>query len=94
MYGNLAMVIVAMIWMYFCLLFFLYGGYLNKYFKPVNIVLVYPKKKRAEMQVTNDDEQESALFGSSLRKPLGHENDDERNEEVREVLNQEQDYLE
>lgn len=94
MYGNLAMVIVAMIWMYFCFLFFLYGGYLNKYFKPVNIVLVYPKKKRAEMQGNIDEHQESALFGSSLRKPLGHENDDERNEEVREEIDKEQDYLE
>jgi membrane protein len=94
MYGNLAMVVVAMIWMYFCFLFFLYGGYLNKYFKPVNIVLVYPKKKRAEMQGIIDDNQESALFGSSLRKPLGHENDDVRNEEVREEIDKEQDYLE
>jgi hypothetical protein len=88
------MVVVAMIWMYFCFLFFLYGGYLNKYFKPVNIVLVYPKKKRAEMQGIIDDNQESALFGSSLRKPLGHENDDVRNEEVREEIDKEQDYLE
>ncbi|MCR4617190.1 MAG: YihY/virulence factor BrkB family protein [Lachnospiraceae bacterium] len=95
MYGNLAIVIVAMIWIYFCLLFFLYGAYLNRYFKPVNIVLVYPKKKRDMMSgATAETEEESALFGKSLRKPLGHENDDKRDEEMREDIVNKQDYLE
>ncbi|MBQ8137970.1 MAG: YihY/virulence factor BrkB family protein [Lachnospiraceae bacterium] len=93
MYGNLAMVIVAMIWMYFCLLFFLYGAYLNRYFKPVNIVLVYPKKHREILNAKSPKDEESALFGKSLRKPLGHENDDKRSEEINEEIRDVQDYL-
>ena len=94
MYGNLAMVIVAMIWMYFCLLFFLYGAYLNRYFKPINIVLVYPKKHREILNAKSPEGEESALFGKSLRKPLGHENDDKRGEEINEEIRDVQDYLE
>ena len=94
MYGNLAMVIVAMIWMYFCLLFFLYGAYLNRYFKPINIVLVYPKKHREIANAKSPEDEESALFGKSLRKPLGHENDDKRSEEINEEIRDVQDYLE
>ncbi len=94
MYGNLAMVIVAMIWMYFCLLFFLYGAYLNRYFKPINIVLVYPKKHREIVNAKSPEDEESALFGKSLRKPLGHENDDKRSEEINEEIRDVQDYLE
>lgn len=46
MYGNLAMFIVAMIWMYFCMLFLLYGACINRYFKPLNMKIVYPIKSR------------------------------------------------
>ena len=88
MYGNLAIVVVAMVWIYFCLLFFMYGAYLNRYFKPVNIVLVYPKKRRnmiynemygsGESENTDDD---LIPFGESVRKPIGRENvDNEDNE--------------
>ena len=85
MYGNFAIVIIAMLWIYFCLLFFLYGAYLNRYFKPINIVLVYPKKARTRMlgnPVENEKSgersepySELSIFGESVRKPLGHEND-------------------
>lgn len=57
MYGNLAMVIVAMIWIYFCLLFFMYGAYLNKYFKPINVVLLYPSSSRHAKEIVKEEKQ-------------------------------------
>lgn len=94
MYGNFAIVIVAMFWIYFCLLFFLYGAYLNKYFKPINIVLVYPKKRRDRMFADNSEEEKNGKFGESVRKPLGHENDEAHAQQMQEEIDTTQDYLE
>ena len=44
-YGSLSIVIIIMIWMYFCMYIILIGAYLNRYFRPVNRVL-FGKKKR------------------------------------------------
>lgn len=39
-YGSLALIIIVMIWMYFCMYIIMIGAYLNRYFRPVNRVLV------------------------------------------------------
>lgn len=44
-YGSLSIVIIIMIWMYFCMYIILIGAYLNRYFRPVNRVLLGKKKK-------------------------------------------------
>lgn len=38
-YGSLSLIIIAMIWMYFCMYIILVGAYLNCFFNPVNKVL-------------------------------------------------------
>lgn len=38
-YGGLSLIIIAMIWMYFCMYIILVGAYLNCFFNPVNKVL-------------------------------------------------------
>lgn len=42
-YGSLSIVIIVMIWMYFCMYIIMIGAYLNKYFQPVNRVLTGKK---------------------------------------------------
>ncbi|MCM1569329.1 MAG: YihY/virulence factor BrkB family protein [Roseburia sp.] len=39
-YGSLSIIILVMLWMYFCMYIILVGAYLNNYFKPVNQVFV------------------------------------------------------
>ncbi len=39
-YGSLSIIIIVMIWMYFCMYIIMIGAYLNRYFQPVNKVLV------------------------------------------------------
>lgn len=39
-YGSLSIIVVIMIWMYFCIYIIMIGAYLNRYFRPVNRVLV------------------------------------------------------
>ena len=92
MYGNFAVVIVAMLWIYFCLLFFLYGAYLNRYFKPVNIVLVYPKKHRDMLNAGESGKENK--FGESVRKPLGRENEEAHAQDMQDEIDTTQDYLE
>ena len=96
MYGNFAIVVIAMFWLYFCLLFFLYGAYLNKYFKPINVVLVYPKKHRDRMNAYESGFSGGSgrKFGESVRKPLGKENEDAHIAQEQEEIDSEQDYLE
>ena len=38
-YGSLAIIIIILLWMYFCMYIIMVGAYLNRYFKPVNQVL-------------------------------------------------------
>ncbi len=39
-YGSLSIIIIALLWMYFCMYIIMIGAYLNRYFRPVNRVLV------------------------------------------------------
>ncbi len=39
-YGSLSLIIIVLIWMYFCMYIIMIGAYLNKYFQPVNQALV------------------------------------------------------
>ena len=45
-YGSLAIITIVLLWMYFCMYIIMIGAYLNKYFRPVNIVLTKRRKKR------------------------------------------------
>lgn len=38
-YGSLAIVIIILLWMYFCMYIIMIGAYMNRYFRPVNRVL-------------------------------------------------------
>ena len=44
-YGSLSIIIIVLIWMYFCMYIVMIGAYLNRYFSPVNKVLVNSRKK-------------------------------------------------
>ena len=46
-YGSLSIIIV-LLWMYFCMYIIMIGAYLNRYFNPVNKVLVKNRKKERE----------------------------------------------
>lgn len=39
-YGSLSLIIIVLIWMYFCMYIIMIGAYLNRYFEPVNVALV------------------------------------------------------
>ncbi len=39
-YGSLSIIIIVMVWMYFCMYIILIGAYLNRYFRPINVVLL------------------------------------------------------
>ncbi len=39
-YGSLSIIVIVMLWMYFCMYIMMIGAYLNQYFSPVNKVLV------------------------------------------------------
>lgn len=39
-YGSLSIVVIVLIWLYFCMYIIMIGAYLNRYFRPVNQVLV------------------------------------------------------
>lgn len=47
-YGSLSLIIIAMIWMYFCMYIILVGAYLNCFFYPVNKVLVDRRGRQPE----------------------------------------------
>lgn len=38
-YGSLAIIIIILLWMYFCMYIIMVGAYINRYFRPVNQVL-------------------------------------------------------
>ncbi len=44
-YGSLAIIIIVLLWMYFCMYIIVLGAYLNRYFRPVNIVLTKRRRK-------------------------------------------------
>ncbi len=43
-YGSLSIIVIVMIWMYFCMYIIMVGAYLNRYFQPVNRVLAGTKE--------------------------------------------------
>jgi membrane protein len=45
-YGSLSIIVIIMLWLYFCMYIMLIGAYLNRYFRPVNRVLVNLKIKK------------------------------------------------
>ncbi len=47
-YGSLSLIIIFMIWMYFCMYIILIGAYLNCFFNPVNKVLVDRRGRQLE----------------------------------------------
>jgi len=44
-YGSLAMIILLMLWMYFCMYILMVGAYINRYFQPMNKEIFTKKKK-------------------------------------------------
>ena len=44
-YGSISMIVIAMLWTYFCMYLLLVGAYINRFFHPVNLVLVYPRRR-------------------------------------------------
>lgn len=42
-YGSLSIIIIILLWMYFCMYIIMIGAYLNRYFEPINRVLVNRK---------------------------------------------------
>ena len=47
-YGSLSLIIIAMIWMYFCMYIIMIGAYLNCFFSPVNKVLLDRRGRQLE----------------------------------------------
>ncbi len=47
-YGSLSLIIIAMIWMYFCMYIIMVGAYLNCFFNPVNKVLTGSRGRQLE----------------------------------------------
>lgn len=43
-YGSLSIIIIVLLWMYFCMYIILVGAYLNRYFEPVNRALLNARK--------------------------------------------------
>lgn len=44
-YGSLSIIVIVMVWMYFCMYIVLIGAYLNRYFRPVNMVLLGRRRR-------------------------------------------------
>lgn len=44
-YGSLSIIIIVLLWLYFCMYIIMVGAYLNRYFKPVNEVLVNARNR-------------------------------------------------
>lgn len=44
-YGSLAIIIIILLWMYFCMYIIMVGAYLNRYFRPVNRVLAGTRRE-------------------------------------------------
>lgn len=42
-YGSLSIIVIVLLWMYFCMYIIMIGAYLNRYFEPVNRALVRAK---------------------------------------------------
>lgn len=49
-YGSLSVIVIVMLWLYFCMYIMMIGAYVNRYFQPVNKVLV----KRRSHETTHE----------------------------------------
>lgn len=47
-YGSLSILILIMLWLYFCIYIIMIGAHLNRYFLPVSMVLLKKRKKRTK----------------------------------------------
>lgn len=45
-YGSLSIIVIAMLWLYFCMYIIMIGAQLNKYFRPVNQVFFKSRKEK------------------------------------------------
>lgn len=45
-YGSLSIIVIIMLWLYFCMYIMMVGAYINRYFRPVNKVLVNRRRNR------------------------------------------------
>ena len=45
-YGSLSIIIIILLWMYFCMYIIMVGAYLNCYFSPVNKVLAGSRREQ------------------------------------------------
>ena len=52
-YGSLTIIVIIMLWMYFCMYIILIGAYLNRYFRPMNRVLVNHASSKSELAREN-----------------------------------------
>lgn len=43
-YGSLSVIVIVMLWLYFCMYIMMLGAYVNRYFQPVNKALVKRRK--------------------------------------------------
>lgn len=46
MYGNLATIVIVMLWMYMCIYIVMIGAYLNRYLEPVYSFFIYKGRQR------------------------------------------------
>ncbi len=44
-YGSLSVIVIVMLWLYFCMYIMMLGAYVNRYFQPVNKALVKRRKQ-------------------------------------------------
>lgn len=49
-YGSLSILILIMLWLYFCIYIIMIGAHLNRYFLPVSMVLLKKRKKRTKKE--------------------------------------------
>lgn len=50
-YGSLTIIVIIMLWMYFCMYIVLIGAYLNAFFKPMNRVLLTRRRQRRGREI-------------------------------------------
>jgi membrane protein len=53
-YGSMSVMVIAMLWMYSCVYMLFLGAYLNRYFRPVTLVLAHPKARELRHPAATD----------------------------------------
>lgn len=54
-YGSLSIIVIIMLWLYFCMYIVMIGAHLNRYFSPVNRVLVDHTTRKNKTGGTDDE---------------------------------------